>query len=96
MKKKEAEELGALVRRFLRQEGLETPLNEYRAVAVWPEVAGSVVARATSGVTLRNSTLYVKVAKPALRQELMMRRTGLARSINERVGAQVVLRIVFH
>ncbi len=96
MKKRQAEELKTLIYQFLRQEGLETPLNEYRAVASWQEVAGPTVAKATSNVQLRNSTLYIKITTPALRQDLTMRRTQLASTINEKVGAQVVKQIVFY
>ena len=38
MIRKNAEEIGNLIRQFLRAEGLETPLNEYRAMRSWEEM----------------------------------------------------------
>lgn len=96
MKRRKEERVGDILLRLLRAEGLETPLNEYRAVKAWPEIAGPAIARFTGDVQLRNSTLYVKITRPALRQELLMRRTQLARLINDKVGAQVLQGIVFY
>ncbi len=96
MRRKNAEPLSALLSRYLRREGLETPLLEHRAMAAWQETAGPAVAKLTSDVRMRNSTLYVKVARPALRQELTMNRTRLAQLINQKVGVHVVGQIVFY
>ncbi len=95
MRRRKALPLGEIIRHYLRQEGLETPLNEVRAVKVWLEVAGPLVARLTSEVSFRQGTLYVKITRPSLRQDLMMERSFLISKVNEAVGAQVVQNIVF-
>ena len=96
MKRKNTELLKDVILRFLHEEGLETPLNEYRAVQAWPIVAGPTIARLTGDVEFRKGTLYIKILRPALRQDLMMGRTQLVRKINDKVGAQVVQAIVFY
>ena len=95
MRRRNAQPLGDVIRQFLRLQGLETPLNEVRAVKVWPEVAGPLVAKLTSDVSFRQGTLYVKISRPALRQDLSMMRTELIGKVNAAVGAQVVQNIVF-
>lgn len=95
MRRNKAESIGELLRRYLRQEGLETPLNERRVVAAWPEVAGRMAASRTGEVFVRNGVLYVQLNSPALKANLMMAREQLVRRLNESVGAQVVERIVF-
>lgn len=96
MKRTQTELLKDVLLRYLREEGLETPLHEYRAVAAWPQVAGPVIARLTGDVSFRQGTLYIKILRPALRQDLMMGRTQLVRKVNDTVGAQIVQNIVFY
>ena len=45
MERRKIENLTDVLHRFLRHEGLETPLNEHRAVDVWDEIVGPMVAR---------------------------------------------------
>lgn len=81
--------------RFLRASGLESPLNEYRLVQAWPEVAGPGVEESTAEAVVRNQTLYVRLRSAALRATLMMRRAQLVKQLNEKVGANVIVNIVF-
>ncbi len=95
MERRKAEELGSVIMRYLRLQGLEAPLNEYRLVEAWPAVAGSAVAAYTDCLRIYNQKLYVKLKSPALRANLMMERGRLVRSLNEAVGASVIVDIVF-
>ncbi len=95
MQRVKEQPIGLLIRQFLREEGLETPLNEYRVVSSWNEVMGSVVARYTADVSIRGGILYVSLRNPALRQNLQMSRTSIINKLNTHVGAQVVQNIVF-
>ena len=38
MKRNQAEQIGVLIRNYLRQESLESPLNERRLIDAWPEL----------------------------------------------------------
>ncbi len=95
MRRNKTESIGDLVRQYLRQEGLETPLNEVRMVEAWAEVMGQAVARYTGDVFVKNQVLYVRLKSPALKANLMMGREGLVRRLNDYVGAQVIVKIVF-
>ncbi|WP_281643869.1 DUF721 domain-containing protein [Bacteroides zoogleoformans] len=95
MKRNNAEQIGMLIRNFLRQESLETPLNEHRLINAWPEVLGSVVASYTREIYIKNQVLYVHIMSAALRQELMMGRELLVRNLNCYVGVQVITNIIF-
>lgn len=96
MRRTNSEQIGDLLRRFLREQGIETPLMEHRAVALWPQVAGPAITRLTGDVSFRNGTLYVKILRPALRQDLMMGRTELCRRLNAAIGSNVVEQILFY
>lgn len=95
MKRNDAEQIGALIRHYLRQESLETPLNEQRLISCWPEVLGPTIASYTRELYIRNQILYVHLTSAALRQELMMGRDLLVRSLNNHVGAVVIHNIIF-
>ncbi|MCR5181291.1 MAG: DUF721 domain-containing protein [Bacteroidaceae bacterium] len=95
MRRQNAEQLGSLVRQFLREEGLETPYNEYRLIQAWPEVMGEGIARLTTDIHIKNRILYIHLRSSVLRQELMINRRKLAQRLNEYINAQVIENIVF-
>ena len=95
MKRNNTEQIGDVIRRLLRQQGLETPLNEYRLVDAWKDVVGETITRYTMNLYIKNQTLYVQLSSSVLRQELMMGRELLVRSLNAKVGSQVIVNIVF-
>ncbi len=96
MKRNKAESLQDIIYRLLRENGLESPLNEYRLIAAWPEVAGPTVARYTGDIKIHNQTLRVQLKSPALRANIMMRRRELVEQLNRKVGASVIVDIVFY
>ena len=95
MKRNNTEQVGDVIRRLLRQEGLETPLNEYRLIEAWKDVVGPVIAHYTMNLYIKNQVLYVHLSSSVLRQELSMSRTLLIRNLNAQVGSQVIVNIVF-
>jgi predicted nucleic acid-binding Zn ribbon protein len=96
MRRNNAEQIGDVIRFFLRQQGLESPLNEYRLVQAWGDVVGPAMARYTSNLYIKNQTLHVHLTSAVLRQELMMARELLVKNLNRQVGAQVIVDIHFH
>ena len=95
MKRNNTEQVGDVIRRLLRQEGLETPLNEYRLIEAWKDGGGPAITHYTQNLYIKNQVLYVHLSSSVLRQELSMSRTLLIRNLNTRVGAQVIVNIVF-
>lgn len=95
MRRRNTEQLDGILARYLRNEGLETPLNEYRLVNAWGDVMGEAVARYTGKVHIYNRTLYVELRSPALRSNLFMRRAELVRRLNAYVNADVISDVRF-
>lgn len=94
MKKTREIKLGEVIHAILREDGLETPLNEFRAKEAWYKLMGETITRYTSEVDVHGGVMYLKVTNAALRQELMMSRSTLMARINQHVGAQVLQQIV--
>lgn len=82
--------LDDIVNQLLRQEGLETPLNERRLIDAWDTVAGATIARYTTEKFIRNQVLFVNILNPALRSELSMMKTQLVDRLNAVIGARVI------
>ena len=53
MKRNDAEQIGKLIQQYLRQESLESPLNEQRLLDAWPQVLGPA-ASYTSNLYIRS------------------------------------------
>ncbi|MBR2359405.1 MAG: DUF721 domain-containing protein [Bacteroidaceae bacterium] len=96
MKRQNAQPISNILQRYLREEGLESPLNEYRLIQSWEAVLGQGIARYTGRMFIKNQTLHVHLTSPALRQDLQMARKSLVHRLNEAVGAQVIADIVFY
>ena len=95
MRKRNSEQIGDVIRKVLRQEGLETPLNEYRLVQAWKDVVGDAISKYTTNIYIKNQMLYVHLSSSVLRHELMMGRELLVKNLNKQVGAQVIVNIIF-
>lgn len=94
MKKTESERVDGVIMQYLREFGLETPLNEHRLIQAWDTVLGPAVSKYTKELKIYNQVLFVTVSSAAIRNELMMRRTELVSRLNSHVGAQVITQIV--
>lgn len=90
MFKRDVLNISEVVRMFLRQSGLETPLLQRRLIDAWGGVAGRAAERYTKGKFIKNGILYVKITVPALRSDLYMMRGELVRRLNNAVGAHII------
>ncbi len=96
MKRRNSEKIGDVVRQYLRDEGLETPLNQYRLINGWGDVMGKGIYAYTGDIFIKNQTLFVKIKSSVLRQELTIGRKNIVKRLNDHVGAQVIIDIKFY
>ena len=90
MFRRNVQTLDEVLMKMLRAQGLETPLLQKRLIDAWDTVAGPTVARYTTQKYIKNQTLYVRIANPALRQDLSMMRSHLLQRLNSHVGSMVI------
>ncbi len=90
MFRRNVQTLDEVLMKMLRAQGLETPLLQKRLIDAWDTVAGPTVARYTTQKYIINQTLYVRIANPALRQDLSMMRSQLLQRLNSHVGSMVI------
>lgn len=90
MFRREVKSIQDLLQQYIRNSGLETPLQQRRVIDAWDTVVGSGVASYTGEKFIKNQILYVKILNPALRQDLSMMRTQLTRRLNEAAGSSII------
>ena len=95
MKRKKTEDLKDVIFQYLRENGLETPLNEFRATQAWSAIVGPAFSRYTTDIKIYNQTMFVSLSSSVARNELLMRRSILIKKLNDHVGAQVITQLVF-
>ena len=95
MRKSNTEKIGTLIQQFLREEGLETPYNQFKLMKALEEILGHGISRYIGNTYIRNQTLFVEMRSPVLKQELTMKRTKLTQRLNAQVGTQVIADIRF-
>lgn len=95
MIRSKSKELDSILNQFLRESGLETPLNQYRLIEAWYKLKDNSLKAYTEQAYIYNQKLYVKLNTPALKANLMMQRQDLTRELNGIVRANVIIDIVF-
>ncbi len=80
---------------FLKDNKLDTKLNETRLIGAWEEVAGKLIARHTNQMYVKDRILFVKVDSAALREELSFQRSKLVKKLNKAAGIEAIDDIKF-
>lgn len=84
-----------LIRLFIKSSGKEKLFLERKAIALWPQLMGEYIANNTGKVNVSQGVMYVKVFNAALRFELNNSRSMIIQKINNQLGQEVILNMVF-
>ncbi len=95
MRKKNTELLSDVIRQVLKEHHLDQPLNEKRLIDAWPLVLGNNIVQYTSDLFIKNKVLYVTLTSSVLRHDLFLSREEIKKSLNNQVGVEVIVDIVF-
>ncbi|MDD4993923.1 MAG: DUF721 domain-containing protein [Paludibacter sp.] len=95
MRKKNTELLSDVIRQVLGELHLDRPLNEKRLMEAWPKVLGQNIVQYTSDLNIRNRVLYVSLTSSVLRHDLFLSREQIKKSLNDQVGVEVIVDIIF-
>lgn len=86
--------VGDILNRILKDNKLESGLNQVSVVEAWKNVMGNGVNNYTKSVTLRNSTLYVELTSAVLREELSYGKDKIIKIINEELRRDIVKEVI--
>ncbi len=80
---------------FLKENKLESKLNETRIITAWEGVTGKLISRHTTQLYIKERVLYIKVDSAALREELSYQRSKLIKKLNKAAGVEAIDDIKF-
>lgn len=90
MFRRDVKNLSDVLNLYLRENGLETPLQQRRLIDAWDTVVGKGISYYTAEKFIKNQTLFVKITNPALRGDLSMMKSQLVNKLNSYVGGMVI------
>lgn len=95
MERKDIQSVGDVLRTAIAQDGMQGRLDEIRAAAAWPAIAGTYIASQTLRPYVRHGAMTIRVADAGLRQELSMHRSAIIAEFNRIVGREVITSLRF-
>jgi len=89
------ETLKSVIKKAVRNAGVEKALKQESAVFLWGEVVGQAVSRVTRAEKVDKGVLTVKTESPTWRQELHMQKKEIIDKINKKIGSKSIKEIRF-
>lgn len=94
MKRSLTKSIGDLLNEFVRDNEFGNRLKEVQAIECWNEIFGKKMGQYIRSVHLSKGVLMAEISSSVVRAELMMHREELRRQINEKMGEEIVRKIV--
>ena len=86
---------GSAIDSTLKEHELDAAIRPHRAVVLWPEVVGEVLAAASEAEVVRSGVLFVRARSTTWANELTFYKADLLKKINQRLGGRVIEDIHF-
>lgn len=75
---------------FLKDNKLDTKLDETRIISAWEGVVGKLISRHTNQMYVKDRILFVRIDSAALREELTYQRSKLVKKLNLAAGVEAI------
>lgn len=94
MERQDAQPIGEILNQFLKINQLENQVFGEKIAEIWQETLGDEITLATQRIFLQNGYLFVELKSPSLKNELMMKRTFIKDSLNQRLEEEIIKQVV--
>lgn len=94
MERQDAQPIGEILNQFLKINQLENQVFGEKIAEIWQETLGDEITLATQRIFLQNGFLFVELKSPSLKNELMMKRTFIKDSLNQRLEEEIIKQVV--
>jgi len=79
----------------IRELGLGKKIRQYEVIDLWKDVVGESIAAVTEAEYIAGGKLFVRVARPTWRNELVYLKQDLMEKLNTTLGDKIVTDIIF-
>lgn len=95
MRKKYTQDIGEVVKEYLKAMHIDGKIKEVSIMNSWEEVMGGKISKYTKSLRIYNKVLFVTLSSSIARSELQMLKQGIIKALNDRAGERVIEDIVF-
>ncbi|MFT5917641.1 MAG: hypothetical protein ACI81T_004158 [Bacteroidia bacterium] len=89
------EGISEVMTKLMKSYGLGRNYEEYQITQIYNKLMGNTIVRYTKDVFFKEGRLYVTITNGVIREELNMGKTPFIKMMNEELGEQVILDVVF-
>ena len=89
------QELKSAINLFLKNNNLETGVNQNNALLIWESVVGDKIGQNTTPDKVEHGVLTVKVKNATWRQELVFEKQNILTKLNLKLGNKTIREIRF-
>ena len=86
--------IGEAIREMIEFYNLSGHLTEAGVIYAWEKVVGTMIAKHTSNLYIKNKKLYVVINSSVIKSELSYVRTKLVKMLNKEAGEEVIDEVV--
>ena len=83
------------IRTFLRKSGLNSGVEQQKALRLWGEIVGNKISKNTEPISVKNGTLLIKTTNSVWKQELQIQKTEIIKKLNNKFKKNIIKEIRF-
>ena len=83
-----------ILKQVLKQNGINRGIAENSVITSWKEIVGERINKSTENIYISKKILFVKIRSAIAKNEINLIKTALVEKINQRVGFNVITKIV--
>ena len=89
------QQVGVVIKKFLKKTGLEKGVKEQEALVLWNKIVGSKISKNTKPISIKKGVLEVKVSTATWKQELQFQKIEIIKKLNKKLNKNIVKEIKF-
>ncbi len=89
------ERIGHIIKRCFVELGIDRPIQQYKALSLWPVVVGERLSQVTQPNHIENGKIFIKVDNALWRNEIIFYKEEIIQKMNEELGSRLVEDIIF-